>query len=72
MSNHHSHRSIQLHHDQLNAAQAKREQKQEARLQNFETGRSQLRLEYNISLIFGFGCFAYAMLATAAYLGRLL
>ena len=72
MSNHHSQKSIRLHHDQLNASQARKEIRQEARSQNFQAKSSQLRMEYNISLIFGFVCFAYTMFATATYLGRLL
>ena len=72
MSNHHSHRSINLHHGQLNASQARKAERQVARAQNFQAKSSQLRMEYNISLVFGFFCFAYTMLATATYLGLLL
>ena len=72
MSSHRSQKAINLHHDQVNAGQARKEQCQAARLQNFLGMRSQLRMEYNISLIFGFICWAYTMFATATYLGYVL
>ena len=69
MSNHHSQKSINLHHGQVSAGRGRRQQRQDARLQNFLSLREQLRLEYNFMLACGFICFAYTTLATAVYLG---
>lgn len=72
MSNHHSQKSINLHHDQVNAGQAKRQQRQDARLQAYLTGWFQARFEYWwIQFAVAF-CFGYTMIATAAYLRHLL
>ena len=72
MSDHHSQKAINLHHDQVNASQARKLQYQADRLQNFLATRKQLRMEYNSSLVFGFICWAYTMFATATYLGYVL
>jgi len=69
MSSHHTQKYFNLHHDQVNAGRARREQRQGDRLQNFLEMRKQLRLEYNCVLVFAFICFAYTMLATTTYLG---
>lgn len=72
MSSHHSQEYFNLHHDQVNASKARREQRQMDRLHNFLEMRKQLRAEYNCMLGIGFICFAYTMFATAVYLPRLI
>ena len=72
MSSHHSQRFFNTHHGQVNARRDRQLQRQSERLQNFFATRKQLRMEYDISLVFGFICFAYTMFATATYLGYVL
>jgi len=69
MSSHYSQRSINLHHDQVNAGRARRLQRQANRLQSFLSGREEARFDYKCMLAFGFICFGYINLATAVYLG---
>lgn len=69
MSNHHTHRSINLHHAQVNAGRARREHRQAERMQNYLAMRRQHYIERNFVLVCGFICFAYIALATAVYLG---
>jgi len=71
MSNHYSQRSINLHHDQVNAGRARRMQRQAERLQSFLTGRQEARLEYQCMLGVGFVCFCYLMIAPVVYLDYL-
>ena len=68
MSSHHSEKCFNLHHNQVNAGKARREQRQVERLRSFLEGREQLKMEYNCMLGIGFICFAYTILATAVYL----
>ena len=72
MSSHHSQECFNLHHSQVNAGKARREQRREDRLRNFLETRRLLRSEYNCMLVFGFICFAYTMLATTVYLGYII
>ncbi len=72
MSSHHSQECFNLHHDQVNAGKARREQRQWNRLQNFLELREQLKMEYNCVLVFSFICFAYTMIATSVYLGYII
>lgn len=72
MSSHHSQRCTNLHHDQVNAGKARREQRRWDRLQNFLGMREQLHSEYNCVLSFAFLCFAYTMLAIPFYLMHVL
>ena len=72
MSSHHSQKFFNLHHDQVNAGQARRQERQAERLQSFLSGRKETRFEYRCVLIFGFICFAYTMIATAVYLGYII
>lgn len=72
MSCHHSQKSINLHHKQVNAGQARREQHQDEREYNFLAIRKQLRSEYNFMLVCGFICCAYTLIATAVYTGYIL
>lgn len=72
MSSHRSQRCTNLHHDQVNAGIARREQRQGDRLQNFLEMRKQLKMEYNCMISFAFICFAYTMLATSVYMGYIL
>lgn len=68
MSSHRSQRCTNLHHDQVNAGKARREQRQEDRLKSFLEMRKDLRMEYNCMMSFGFICFAYTMLTISVYL----
>jgi len=72
MSCHRSQRSINLHHDQVNAGRTRHWQRQVDRAQDFLSTREQLRLEYDSMLVCGFICFAYTAIATAVYLGPLI
>lgn len=69
MSNHHSQKSINLHHEQVNAGKLRRKLRMEERLNNYVAKTRQLRFEYNFMLVCGFICFAYTAFATSAYLG---
>ena len=72
MSNHHTQRAINLHHDQVNNGKARKEQRQADRMLNFLEMRKQLRFKHNFIMVCGFFCFAYIALATAVYLGWLI
>lgn len=72
MSNHHSKRAINLHHDQVNAGRVRRQQRQDERMQNYLIGWQEARREYWCIITFGVLCFSYAMIATAVYLGYIL
>jgi len=67
MSCHRSQKSINLHHDQINAGRDRRLQHQVERLQSFLNGREEARFEYNCALVFGFIYFSYIAIATAVY-----
>jgi len=67
MSCHRSQKSINLHHDQINAGRGRRLHRQTERLQAFLNGREEARFEYNCILVFGFICFSYTAIATAVY-----
>ena len=72
MSNHHTQRWVNLHHDQVNAGRARRLQRQTGRLQCFLSGREEARFDYKCMLAFSFICFSYINLATAVYLGYII
>ena len=72
MSSHHTQKCLNLHHNQVSAGKARKEQNQMDRLHNFLEMRKQLRLEYNCVLSFAFLCFAYTTLATPFYLKYIL
>ena len=65
-------RLYSLHHDQINAGRDRRLQRHADRIHAFLTLREQARWEHRFPLLFGFLCFAYTMLATALYLGRVI
>jgi len=71
MSSHHSQKWFNLHHDQVNAGRARKEQRQKSRLSSFLEGREQAIAEVWCVRGFEFLCFAYLMLATAVYMGRI-
>lgn len=68
MSSHHTQRCLNLHHDQVNAGRARREQRQVDRVRALLEGRQQAQAEGLCVQGFGVLCFAYTMLATATYL----
>lgn len=68
MSSHHSQKSINLHHSQVNAGKERREQRQIKRHEAYLAMRSEARLHYNIVLVFAFIWFAYLQIAPAVYL----
>lgn len=72
MSNHHSQRSINLHHDQVSAGQARRQQRQDVRKQAYLTGWLEARFEHWWLQFAGVFCLAYTTIATVAYLRCLL
>lgn len=72
MSCHHSQKSINLHHDQVNARRNRQFQRQAERLQSFLNGREEARFEYNCVLVFGFIYFSYISIASAIYTGYIL
>ena len=72
MSSHNTQKFFNLHHDQVNAGRARRLQCQANRLQCFLNDRAEARFDYKCMLGFSFICFAYTMIATAAYLGYIL
>lgn len=72
MSSHNTQKFFNLHHNQVDAGRARRLQRQADRLQCFLSGREEARFEYKCVLVFSFICFAYTMMATAAYLGYIL
>jgi hypothetical protein len=69
MSSHRSQRTIDLHHQQVNASRARRQKKQESRWTNYINNSRQLRMEYNFMLVCGFICFAYIAIGIPVYLG---
>jgi len=72
MSNHHSHKAIDLHHSQVSAGRSRRLHRQAERQLRYLTKREEGRMEYHIMLALGFGGFAYIMLVTAVYLRYLI
>ena len=69
MSSHHTQAAIDLYHTQVNAGKERKAQRQESRVNNYMEISSQLRMEYNIMLIFGFIGFAYTAIIATSYLG---
>ena len=72
MSNHHTRKAINLHHDQVNAGKARRLQRQADRFSSYLVMSRQLRWKYNVVAIYAFIGFAYTTIATALYLGYVL
>jgi len=68
MSNHHSQKSINLHHFQVNTGHARRQQFQVERMQRYLSKGNEARRDYAITLAFGFICFSYTIIASAVYL----
>ncbi len=72
MSNHHSNKSINLHHNQVNAGRERRQQRQADRVSGFLTRRHEARMENLCVIGLTFICSSYTMIATAVYLGYIL
>ena len=69
MSDHHSNKSIQLHHRQVDAARERRQLEADARMQYFLGLKHRFHMEHNFVLVCSFVFVAYINLATAVYLG---
>lgn len=72
MSNHHSQRSINLHHDQVNAGIVRRQQRQAGRMLGYLTRWAEARRDHLCVVVFSVLWFSYAMIASAVYLGYVL
>ena len=72
MSNHHSQKSINLHHGQVNAGMARRRQRQDERMLGYLTRWADARREQLCVVVFAVFCFSYAMIASAVYMGYVL
>lgn len=68
MSSHHTRKAINLHHDQVDAARQRKLERQAGRVMVYRAKTNEAKRRHNIALIFGFGWFAYMMIATAVYL----
>lgn len=72
MSNHHSKKSINLHHEQVNAGKVRQQQRQDERhagyLTRFAAAQSYQLYVAVLSVI----CFGYTMIALAVNLGYIL
>jgi len=72
MSNHHTQKAINLHHRQVNAGRERKLQHRLERLSIYWLKREEGEANVKMASIFGFICFAYSMIATAAYLGYIM
>lgn len=72
MSNHHSQRSINLHHGQVNAGRARRQQRRDARMLDYLIRWGEARRDQLCVVVFSVFWFSYAMIASAVYLGYVL
>ena len=72
MSNHHSQKSINLHHSQVTDGIARRRQRQGERMSSYMERWAGYRRYFNIVDAFTVVCFGYVMIASALYLGYIL
>ena len=68
MSSHHTQKCLNLHHDQVSAGKARKEQRQVDRVRAFLEGRQQSQVEGRCVQGFSALCSIYTLLATATYL----
>ncbi len=72
MSCHHSQKTINRHHDQVNAGRIRKQQRQEDRHQRYLAIRDEATITNQLVTAFAFICFAYTAIASAVYLGYLI
>lgn len=72
MSNHHSRKSILLHHKQVAAARDRRASSQAERVETYLTNWKQHQFEQRIVNVGAGFCFVYSMFAIALYTGYIL
>lgn len=72
MSNHHTQRAINLHHDQVSTGRNRRLQRRVDRVQGFLASREEARFEYNCMLVCGFVNLVYTVSVIMAHMGYIL
>lgn len=72
MSNHHSQKSINLHHGQVNDGKARRQNRQGEHLDGYLLRWAAARRYQLFVVVLGVVCFGYIMVATAVWMGHIL
>ena len=72
MSNHHSQKSINLHHEQVNAGKERRQRRQDEHLTDYLLRRAEAMRCQLFAVALGVVCFGYSMVASAVWLGYIL
>ena len=72
MSNHHSQKSINLHHAQVSAGKDRRRQRQDERAGGYLLRWAEARRYQFYVVVLGVICFGYIMIASAVWMGYIL